>query len=68
MALTVRVLHSQAEAELRRKMELIAEIRALASVPIDRTKFVDLTSTVGHGLLCEMSVVEVSKPVPISLS
>ena len=52
----------QAEAELRHKMELIAEIRAMASVPIDRTKFVDLTSTVGHGLLCEMSVAEVGFP------
>ena len=49
----------QAEAEMRRKAELIQQIRAMESVPIIRTKFVDLTETAGQGLLSEMSVAEV---------
>ena len=32
---------------------------AMESVPIIRTKFVDLTETAGQGLLSEMSVAEV---------
>ncbi|KAM9329154.1 cilia- and flagella-associated protein 99 [Gastrophryne carolinensis] len=48
----------EAEEELKRKFELIREIRAMESVPIIRTKFVDLTQTAGHGLNCEMSIVE----------
>ncbi|XP_077136290.1 cilia- and flagella-associated protein 99 isoform X1 [Ranitomeya variabilis] len=48
----------EAQEELRRKFELIREIRAMESVPIIRQKFVDLTQTAGHGLNCEMSVVE----------
>ena len=45
---------------MRRKLELIQQIRAMESVPIIRTKFVDLTETAGQGLLSEMSVAEVS--------
>ncbi|XP_073504993.1 cilia- and flagella-associated protein 99-like isoform X2 [Phyllobates terribilis] len=48
----------EAQEELRKKFELIREIRAMESVPIIRQKFVDLTQTAGHGLNCEMSVVE----------
>ena len=49
----------EAEAEMRRRMELIHQIRAMEAVPIIRQKFVDLTSTAGHGLLSEMSIAEV---------
>ncbi|XP_063780716.1 cilia- and flagella-associated protein 99 isoform X2 [Pseudophryne corroboree] len=48
----------EAEEELKRKFELIREIRAIESVPFIRHKFVDLTETAGHGLNCEMSLVE----------
>ncbi|XP_069832490.1 cilia- and flagella-associated protein 99 [Dendropsophus ebraccatus] len=48
----------EAQEELRKKFELIREIRAMESVPIIRQKFVDLTQTAGHGLSCEMSIVE----------
>ncbi|XP_073430560.1 cilia- and flagella-associated protein 99 isoform X2 [Dendrobates tinctorius] len=48
----------EAQEELRKKFELIREIRAMESVPIIRQNFVDLTQTAGHGLNCEMSVVE----------
>ncbi len=44
---------------MRRKLELIQQIRAMESVPIIRTKFVDFTETAGLGLLSEMSVAEV---------
>ncbi|XP_040191236.1 cilia- and flagella-associated protein 99 [Rana temporaria] len=47
-----------AEEELKKKFELIREIRAMESVPIIRHKFVDLTETAGHGLNCEMSIAE----------
>ncbi|XP_062503642.1 cilia- and flagella-associated protein 99-like [Corticium candelabrum] len=48
----------EAEAEMKRKVELIQQIRALESVPIVRSKFFDMTATSGQGLLCEMSVAE----------
>ena len=44
---------------MRRKTELIQQIRAMESIPVVTTKFVDLTETSGVGLLSEMSVVEV---------
>lgn len=50
----------QAEEEMRRRMELIHQIRAMEAVPIIRQKLVDLTTTSGHGLLSEMSIAEVS--------
>ena len=49
----------EAEAEMRRRMELIHQIRAMEAVPVIRQKLVDITSTAGHGLLSEMSIVEV---------
>ena len=46
---------------MRRKVELIQQIRAMESVPVVRAKFVDLTESGGQGLLAEMSVTEVRK-------
>ncbi|XP_065693115.1 cilia- and flagella-associated protein 99 isoform X1 [Patagioenas fasciata] len=46
------------EEKLRKRYELIQQIRAIASLPSLRHKFVDLTETGGHGLICEMSIVE----------
>ncbi|XP_074641757.1 cilia- and flagella-associated protein 99-like [Tubulanus polymorphus] len=51
----------EAEAEMRRKMELIHQIRAMESVPVIRQKFVDLTETAGYGLLSEMSIAELKE-------
>ncbi|XP_075705083.1 cilia- and flagella-associated protein 99 isoform X2 [Rhinoderma darwinii] len=48
----------EAQEELRKKFELIREIRAMESIPIIKQNFVDLTQTAGHGLNCEMSIVE----------
>lgn len=45
---------------MRRKVELIQQIHAMESIPVSRTKLVDLTETGGQGLLSEMSVAEVS--------
>lgn len=50
----------QAEVEMRRRVELIQQIRAMECVPVIRTKFVDLTETAGQGLLSEMSIAEVT--------
>ena len=49
----------QAEIEMRRRMELIHQIRAMEAVPVIRQKFVDFTETSGAGLLSEMSIAEV---------
>ncbi|KAM9378287.1 cilia- and flagella-associated protein 99 [Phaethornis superciliosus] len=46
------------EEKLRKRFELIQQIRAIESLPSLRHKFVDLTETGGHGLICEMSIVE----------
>ncbi|NXF54766.1 CFA99 protein, partial [Oceanites oceanicus] len=46
------------EEKLRKRYELIQQIRAIESLPNIRHKFVDLTETGGHGLICEMSIVE----------
>lgn len=48
----------EAEADMRCKMELIQQIRAMEATPVSRFKIVDLTSTSGAGLLGEMSIVE----------
>ena len=44
--------------EMAVRLELIQQIRALESMPIDRTKVVDLTETSGFGFLTEMSFIE----------
>ncbi|NWI12348.1 CFA99 protein, partial [Crypturellus soui] len=46
------------EEKLRKRYELIQQIRAIESLPSLKNKFVDLTETGGHGLICEMSIVE----------
>ncbi|KAM9027616.1 cilia- and flagella-associated protein 99 isoform 2-T3 [Ara ararauna] len=46
------------EEKLRKRSELIQQIRLIGSLPSIRHKFVDLTETGGHGLTCEMSIVE----------
>ncbi|XP_010170309.1 cilia- and flagella-associated protein 99, partial [Antrostomus carolinensis] len=46
------------EEKLRKRYELIQQIRAIESLPSLRHKCVDLTETGGHGLICEMSIME----------
>lgn len=46
------------EAELRKREELIRQIRELEKIPIVRTQGFDPTETAGHGLLNEMSIAE----------
>ncbi|XP_069488221.1 cilia- and flagella-associated protein 99 isoform X2 [Ambystoma mexicanum] len=48
----------KAEEELRKKFDLICQIRALESIPFIRHKFVDLTQVAGHRVHGEMSLVE----------
>lgn len=43
---------------MRQRAELIQQIRALESVPVDRRKTVDLTTVAGHGVHDEMSIAE----------
>ena len=47
-------------------MELIQQIKAAESIPIDRTKMVDLTSNAGHALLSEMSIAELKERLEIA--
>ena len=56
--LMARALEEE-EQEMRCKVELIQQIRAMERVPLERTRLVDLTETGGQGLLVEMSVAEV---------
>lgn len=49
----------QAEADMKRKLELIYQIRAVEIAPAPRRKMLDLTSTAGARLLSEMSIAEV---------
>jgi hypothetical protein len=41
----------KAEAEMRRKMDLIHQIKAMEAVPIIRQKLVDFTELAGHGFI-----------------
>ena len=54
-----RSLEFQAEEDMRAKMDVIRQIRAMESLPPNRFKPVDLASNAGHGFLSEMSIVEV---------
>ncbi|XP_042664344.1 cilia- and flagella-associated protein 99 isoform X1 [Tyto alba] len=54
----LRQVLEEEEEKLRKRYELIQQIRAIESLPSIRHKFVDLTETGGHGLICEMSIVE----------
>ena len=51
---------------MRNKIELIQQIKAAESIPIDRTKMVDLTSKAGHALLSEMSIAELRERLEIA--
>uniref|UniRef100_A0A8C0GAV5 Cilia and flagella associated protein 99 n=1 Tax=Chelonoidis abingdonii TaxID=106734 RepID=A0A8C0GAV5_CHEAB len=46
------------EEKLRKRYELIQQIRAIESLPFFRNKFVDLTQVAGYGFSGEMSIVE----------
>uniref|UniRef100_A0A8C3HK50 Cilia and flagella associated protein 99 n=1 Tax=Chrysemys picta bellii TaxID=8478 RepID=A0A8C3HK50_CHRPI len=46
------------EEKLRKRYELIQQIRAIESLPFFRNKFVDLTQTAGYGFSGEMSIME----------
>ncbi|CAF1399938.1 unnamed protein product [Adineta ricciae] len=48
----------EAETDMRHRIELIQQIRAIESIPIARSKPIDLTSTAGHSLHDEMSIIE----------
>ena len=56
----ILILILQAEEEMKAKMLLIQEIRAMESKPVIRHKLVDLTTTGGYGFLSEMSIAEVN--------
>jgi hypothetical protein len=49
------------ENDMKKKLELIQKIKAADSIPINKTKLVDLTSGSGHKLLSEMSIVELKE-------
>lgn len=51
------------EYEMRRKQELIRQIRELEKIPIVRTKGFDPTEAGGHGLLEEMSIAELRERI-----
>lgn len=52
----------QAETEMRNRLEVINEIRAMAAMSTNRhQKLIDLTQTANIGLLCEMSLVELKE-------
>ncbi|XP_067935947.1 cilia- and flagella-associated protein 99-like [Watersipora subatra] len=48
----------EAEEEMKRKVELIHQIRAMEAAPISRNKLVDFTETAGYRFLNEMSIAE----------
>lgn len=51
---------------MRKKVELIHQIRAMEAAPINRNKLVDFTETAGYRFLSEMSLAEVCLTVFIS--
>jgi len=46
---------------MKKKLELIQKIKAADSIPINKTKLVNLTANSGHKLLSEMSIVELKE-------
>lgn len=56
-----KVALKQMEIDMKRKLELIQQIKAADSMPINKTKLVDLTSNSGHRLLSEMSIAELKE-------
>ncbi|XP_042314367.1 cilia- and flagella-associated protein 99 [Sceloporus undulatus] len=49
------------EEKIKKRCELIQQIRAIEYLPILKSKFVDLTQTPDHGVLGEMSIVELQE-------
>ncbi|KAH0624407.1 hypothetical protein JD844_031816 [Phrynosoma platyrhinos] len=49
------------EEKIKKRCELIQQIRAIEYLPVFKSKFVDLTQTPGHGVLGEMSIVELQE-------
>ena len=45
---------------MKRKVELIHQIRAMEAAPISRNKLVDFTESAGYRFLNEMTIAEVS--------
>lgn len=56
----------EAEMEMRRKMDIIAEIRALEGSQGGNQKLMDPTEIAGYGLLCEMSLAELKERLVLS--
>jgi len=56
-----RIALKKIEDEMKKKIELIQQIKAAESLPANKMKLVDLTSTAGHRLLSEMSIVELKE-------
>lgn len=54
------------EEEMKRKIELIQQIKAAESIPINRAKQVDLTKTQGYGFLNEMSIAELTERLQLA--
>lgn len=51
---------------MKKKIELIQQIKAAESIPIKRTKLVDLTKTQGYGFLNEMSIAELTERLQLA--
>lgn len=51
---------------MRQRADLINQIRAVESIPIDRWKPVDLSSVPGHGVFDEMSIVELRERLELA--
>ncbi|XP_013920064.1 PREDICTED: cilia- and flagella-associated protein 99 isoform X2 [Thamnophis sirtalis] len=49
------------EEKFKKRYELIQQIRAIEYVPFLKNKFIDLTKTGNHGVLGEMSIVELQE-------
>jgi hypothetical protein len=60
-----KIAIEQAQEEIKKRMELIQQIKAMESIVNIKTVFVDLTNTVGHGLLSEMSIAELKERLQI---
>ncbi|RNA35009.1 cilia- and flagella-associated 99 [Brachionus plicatilis] len=58
--------YKRVEEEMRKKIELIQQIKAAESIPINRTKQVDLTQTQGYGFLNEMSIAELTERLQLA--
>uniref|UniRef100_A0A8C5RJA8 Cilia- and flagella-associated protein 99 n=1 Tax=Laticauda laticaudata TaxID=8630 RepID=A0A8C5RJA8_LATLA len=49
------------EEKFKKRYELIQQIRAIEYVPFLKNRFIDLTKTANHGVLGEMSIVELQE-------